>query len=99
SIMWAGTPIKRVRIPGARPWRVIWRIQLSGTQMPVKPVAAVALTLACALLTTAAGAAATGERTPYEVKARELYAHVIAMPTSKGKHQVRVTAAYLSAAR
>jgi len=64
--------------------------------MPVKPVAAVALTLACALLTTAAGAAATGERTPYEVKARELYAHVIAMPTSKGNDQVPVMAEYLA---
>ena len=64
--------------------------------MPVKPVAAVALTLACALLTTAAGAAATGERTPYEVKARELYAHVIAMPTSKGNDQVPVMADYLA---
>ncbi len=61
--------------------------------MPSKPV----IVMACALFSTVAGAAAPGERTPEELRARELYARVIAMPTSKGNDQVPAMAEFLAA--
>jgi acetylornithine deacetylase/succinyl-diaminopimelate desuccinylase-like protein len=48
-------------------------------------------------MTAAAGAAAPSERTPAEVKARDLYARVIAMPTSRGNDQVPAMAELLAA--
>jgi len=48
------------------------------------------------LLLSAAAAAAPAERTADELKAREIYARVIAMPTSIGNDQVPVMAEYLA---
>ena len=45
---------------------------------------------------SAAGAADPVKRSPHEQKAREIYAKVIAMPTSKGNAQVPVMAEYLA---
>ena len=47
-------------------------------------------------MAAAAGAAAPSERTPAEVKARDLYARVIAMPTSRGNDQVPAMAELLA---
>jgi len=64
--------------------------------MRPKPVIALAFTLACAFVAAVAGAAEPSQRTPAQVKARELYARVIAMPTSKGNDQVPAMAEYLA---
>ena len=71
--------------------------------MTPKSVVALALApvLACALVAAATGAAATQERPPsqrssHELRARELYARVIAMPTSKGNDQVPAMAEFLA---
>jgi acetylornithine deacetylase/succinyl-diaminopimelate desuccinylase-like protein len=61
--------------------------------MRFKPVLVVAAFL-CA--TGAAGAADDAKRTAHELKAREIYARVIAMPTSKGNAQVPAMAEYLA---
>jgi acetylornithine deacetylase/succinyl-diaminopimelate desuccinylase-like protein len=60
--------------------------------MKLRPVVA----LATLLLSAAAAAAAPAERTAAELKAREIYARVIAMPTSIGNDQVPVMAEYLA---
>lgn len=52
--------------------------------------------LAGVLLAGIATAAAPAQRTPFELKAREIYARVIAMPTSIGNDQVPVMAEYLA---
>jgi acetylornithine deacetylase/succinyl-diaminopimelate desuccinylase-like protein len=59
--------------------------------MTLKPVF-----LLAALLATTTGAAAPAQRTPQELKAREIYAHVIGIPTSKGNDQVPTMAEYLA---
>jgi acetylornithine deacetylase/succinyl-diaminopimelate desuccinylase-like protein len=60
--------------------------------MRLKPVFA----LAILIITAAAGAAGTVQHTPQEIKAREIYAHVVGIPTSKGNDQVPVMAEYLA---
>ena len=61
--------------------------------MRFKPVLAVTAILCTA---GAAGAAEDAKRTAHELKAREIYARVIAMPTSKGNAQVPAMAEYLA---
>src|SRR3954468_7881002 len=59
--------------------------------MTFKPVIA-----AAGALWAVAAVAAPGARTPVELKARELYAHVIAIPTSIGNGKVPEMAEYLA---
>src|SRR4051812_277562 len=66
-------------------------IQIPGITMNLKPF----LALASALLTCVA-AAAPAERTAQERKAREIYAKVVSIPTSKGNGRVPEMAEYLA---
>ena len=60
--------------------------------MRIKPVLALA-TLLCA---AGAGAATPTERSPQELKAREIYARVIGIPSSRGNDKVPAVAEYLA---
>ncbi len=61
--------------------------------MRLKPWFAMAAAMCAA---AGAGAADAPKLSPHEAKAREIYARVIAMPTSKGNHQVQAMAEYLA---
>ena len=61
--------------------------------MRFKPVLVIGFFLCTA---GAVGAADAAKRSPHELKAREIYARVIGMPTSKGNGQVPAMAEYLA---